>query len=233
MGQLCSDASLNHAYCTNNNMAALAPQLRARAAALALLGIATGAFQWQCHAALQAGTPNEFISANLTLTAGGPNCDPSAKPPKLCPGSKPCPPCGQPACPCSGKPSPAPPAPTPSPPSPPPPAVAHAAGGSSALDDLTGSTLRTQNFYHVPGPNPILVSSGRWHPRNGTVSITQCACLRMAWLWHEPPAPPHLFSNSPGTHQVINHCTSPRYARQTTGGDGSWDGLELECAGGV
>ena len=48
---------------TNNNMAALAPQLRARAAALALLGIATGAFQWQCQAApLQAGTPNEFMA---------------------------------------------------------------------------------------------------------------------------------------------------------------------------
>lgn len=54
-------------------------------------------------------------------------------------------------------------------------AAIHAAGGSTDMDDLVGAELRTQNFYHVPGPNPIL----------------------------------------------------------TVGTNTSWDGLELECAGGV
>ena len=55
------------------------------------------------------------------------------------------------------------------------PLLVHAAGGSTAMDDLVGAKLRTQTFLHIPGPNPIL----------------------------------------------------------TVGSNTSWDGLELECAGGV
>jgi len=50
-----------------------------------------------------------------------------------------------------------------------------AAASASSMNDLVGATLKTQNFYQVPGPNPIL----------------------------------------------------------TVGSNTSWDGLELECAGGV
>ena len=48
----------------------------------------------------------------------------------------------------------------------------HAAGGSTAMDDLVGAELRTQDFIHIPGPNPIITvgSNGTWDS-----SVIECA----------------------------------------------------------
>lgn len=48
----------------------------------------------------------------------------------------------------------------------------HTAGGTNPSDDAVAATLRTQDFIHVPGPNPILTVGG-----NGTwdASVIECA----------------------------------------------------------
>ena len=101
------------------------------------------------------------------------------------------------------------------------------------MDDLVGASLRTQNFYHIPGPNPILstgpngtFSHHAWH-----TSITALSIDAMNLLAHQ-----ELF------YSVLLIDTDQRMesrgCSRLTGGPapapaGTWDDLELECAGGV
>ena len=50
--------------------------------------------------------------------------------------------------------------------------VQHAAGGANPSDDAVAATLRTQDFIHIPGPNPILTvgPNGTWD-----ANVIECA----------------------------------------------------------
>ena len=52
------------------------------------------------------------------------------------------------------------------------PGLHHAAGGSNGMDDAVAATLRTQDFIHIPGPNPILTvgANGTWD-----ANVIECA----------------------------------------------------------
>ena len=62
----------------------------------------------------------------------------------------------------------------------------HAAGGNNPSDDAVAATLRTQDFIHIPGPNPILTvgANGTWD-----ANVIECAGGVYAEYDSAQPAP--------------------------------------------
>ena len=61
----------------------------------------------------------------------------------------------------------------------------HAAGGSNPSDDAVAATLRTQDFIHIPGPNPILTVGG-----NGTWDSSVIECAGGVYSEYDSAQPP-------------------------------------------
>eukprot|EP01052_Picozoa_sp_SAG31_P051465 SAG31_NODE_12228_length_957_cov_1.266900_1_plen_146_part_00 len=96
----------------------------------------------------------------------------------------------------------------------------HAAGGANPSDDAVAASLRTQNFVHIPGPNPIL-----------TVGVFNFSVVQPCLRWTTEK----LNTVQRWTTEKLNFIriqTGPNPIL-TVGENGTWDSSVIECAGGV